>query len=453
MSEKNDDSIERFFRKAANQSDSSHLEEDWRKMEQMLDERFPAGLAAGSKGLLYTRVAVSATVVAMLVAAVILFRPAGLRVGEDGSADQQQAAAREIPKQNAPQHEVTVDGPVTAADLPSADESEPADVLRSKSGMHPVTHPNADQRNRVYRQRPLETEPIGEASKRLTEKDIDGPGSEGPQIADASESRRDKAKENTMIREEGGAEEMGEEPVEAIKLTETEEEENTGNPDPEDDKQGPLIRPSRWNVTLVLAPDFSTTSLRRYTTPGRAFGLMIGYRLGSRLTISAGAVKSFKQYQGRGDEYHPPEGYWMYTTNGRVPDLIDGQCNILEIPVAVQFDLLQGQKHRFFASAGVSSYLMLDESYDYTFWTPNPGAHTGWASNEDSSYPGAVGSFSVGYERHLSAKISLAVEPYVKIPFAGIGWTDIRLFTAGAYVNLRYRFGRPTLIEQPLNDR
>jgi len=37
MSRKNEDSIERFFRKAVNQSDTRYREADWKSMEAMLD--------------------------------------------------------------------------------------------------------------------------------------------------------------------------------------------------------------------------------------------------------------------------------------------------------------------------------------------------------------------------------------------------------------------------------
>lgn len=206
---------------------------------------------------------------------------------------------------------------------------------------------------------------------------------------------------------------------------------------PEEEQQ---LIPMRWNAALIVAPDFTSTALGKYTAPGRAFGITIGYRIFSRLSVSTGLIISTKKYEGFGSDYHPPKGYWVNKTNGIIPDEIAGTCEVYEIPVMLQYILLQRQKNSVYFSTGVSSYLMASQRYSYTYGEPNPGAARGWSTSESSSYPFNIGHFSVAYERQIFSKLAVGLEPYMKIPFTGMGWSDVDLFSAGVFINFRYRF-------------
>jgi hypothetical protein len=208
----------------------------------------------------------------------------------------------------------------------------------------------------------------------------------------------------------------------------------------EDADKDETITPSRWSVAFVVAPEFSSTSMDKQTVPGSAYGLTIGYRIIDRLTISTGVIKTYKKYVGHGDDYQPPAGYWEFKTNGVVPDEVSGQCSVIEVPLMLQYDLIQRERSRLFASAGASSYRMLNEKYDYTFNEPNDGAASGWSTNSPSTYYFSVGHLSLGYDYRLYKGLHVGIEPYVKIPFGGIGWSNVNLLTMGAYVNVRYRF-------------
>jgi hypothetical protein len=208
---------------------------------------------------------------------------------------------------------------------------------------------------------------------------------------------------------------------------------------------------SRFSIAIVLAPEFSTTSLSRYSSPGESIGLRIGYQLSNRFNINTGIIRSNKKYVGDGSDYTPQSGYWKFRTNGIVPEEIDSKCLVYEFPVGLQFDVIQTQKSRLFASTAISSYFMISQAYDYTFDAPNPGADTGWRSAGSESYWFSVGMMSVGYERYIYRSLvgyeryiyrsfAIGIEPYLKISLSEIGWPNVKLFSTGAYVTLRYRF-------------
>ena len=198
------------------------------------------------------------------------------------------------------------------------------------------------------------------------------------------------------------------------------------------------VLPSRWSLVLSFAPDFSSTGLSQYTSPGEAFGLMTHYHFNNTLSVSAGIIKSNKKYWGYGSEYSPPVGYWKENTNGIVPKKIQGTCSMLEIPLMLQYKVVKMKISRLFIAAGVSSYIILNESYRYTFDSPNPGATNGWGSSKTSRSLFSIANVSVGYERDISHHLAIGIEPYIKIPVSGIGWSEIKLFSAGASLTLRY---------------
>ena len=202
--------------------------------------------------------------------------------------------------------------------------------------------------------------------------------------------------------------------------------------------------PYRLSVGIILAPEFSTTTLNKYSAPGGSFGVRLGYQVSNRFNIKTGLIRSTKKYEGEGYDYSPRNPlYWKNRTNGVVPEEIDAECLVYELPVGVQFDAIQTQKSRVFLSAALSSYFMISQSYDYTFESPNPGADMGWRSQGSETYWLSVGMLSAGYERYVHRSFAIGIEPYLKFSFDEIGCPNIKLFSGGAYVTLRYRFMKP----------
>jgi hypothetical protein len=196
---------------------------------------------------------------------------------------------------------------------------------------------------------------------------------------------------------------------------------------------------TRLNLSLLISPDFSTTGFGDYTTPGAAYGIRIAYYITPKFVINSGVIKTAKKYIGSGSDYTPPEGYWQYRTNGVTPDRITGECSVVEIPLAMQYNVNVSGRNTMFISAGLSSYIMLSESYQYKFKNDNPGAATSWDTKESSRYYFNIAHVSLGYQRQISPAIFVGVEPYLKLPFSGVGWSKVNLMTTGVYLSVGYR--------------
>jgi hypothetical protein len=219
-----------------------------------------------------------------------------------------------------------------------------------------------------------------------------------------------------------------------------EDSDSIHDPSPNKPKKSKAKPVSRWSIGVVFTPEFSTTRLTHYSTPGESVGLRVGYQISNRLQINTGIIRSNKRYKDLGSEYSPNPNYWNARTNGVIPEEIDGKCLVYEIPLGVQFDVVSREKSRVFVSAAMSNYIMVSQVYQYSFDDPNPGADMSWQTSRTDKYWFGVGVISAGYERYLSRSIALGIEPYLKTSLTEIGWPNVKLFSTGAYITLRYRF-------------
>src|SRR5690606_23786240 len=131
------------------------------------------------------------------------------------------------------------------------------------------------------------------------------------------------------------------------------------NPKPieqqEDFLNGPLHH--GWTLGIIAAPDLSGTRPFGGKLSGN-LGLMATYHFQGRLSISAGVLYAKKAYVADFADYRPlgSPDYSQYT-----PILVDADCGVLDIPLNMNIDIARQRQATWFASTGVSSYLMLKE--------------------------------------------------------------------------------------------
>jgi hypothetical protein len=196
-------------------------------------------------------------------------------------------------------------------------------------------------------------------------------------------------------------------------------------------KRRNLPEPGKWSINLMVAPDLSTVGFNGFTRPGMSQGLTLEYQLFRRLSLQVGVLYSSKIYFAGPDDYQPAKP-WAY---GK-PDRIDGKCHVLDLPINLRYRLVDLEKNAFYVGAGISSYLMQSEKYDYIYNGYHP---VSWSAPERNRHWLGVVNLSLVYERQISGRFSLLVEPYLKTPLAGVGAGKVKLATTGAFLILKYR--------------
>ena len=182
-------------------------------------------------------------------------------------------------------------------------------------------------------------------------------------------------------------------------------------------------------VTVSAGPDFSAVGgnageLRL------AYGAGVGYQISKKFSIRTGFYAARKVYSADPEDYHPPTNFWNYYPN---LENIDANCKVYEIPVTVDYKISSNNKQSWFASAGLSSLLMKEETYEYYFKpnsSPNYITYTKTIHDQNKHYFSVL-NLSGGYTRVLNKNISLQAEPYVKIALDGVGYGKVNLNSGG----------------------
>jgi hypothetical protein len=197
-------------------------------------------------------------------------------------------------------------------------------------------------------------------------------------------------------------------------------------------------RQSSFYVGLMAAPDISTVKMQSVKGVGTTFSLLLGYNINRRWAIETGVSLDRKKYYTEG-EYFSTKHLNLYPSY-KIQD-VDGTCNMWEIPVNLRYNLSEGPKTKWFATAGLSTYFMSKEQYAYRVKNIYSGNVSNYAHTYDSAshYPFAVINLSIGYEQKLGKAGNLRIEPYLRVPLSGIGTGSLPIMSAGLNIGITRR--------------
>lgn len=188
-------------------------------------------------------------------------------------------------------------------------------------------------------------------------------------------------------------------------------------------------------LTLSAGPDASFASNGK---PGKIIpvtGAGIGYIYRERFSVRAGFYNAAKIYTASPDAYKAPPNFYNY-----YPFLVkvDANCRVYEIPVSFGYHFGARKNHSWFASATLSSYLMKRETYNYSYKTSAWGSvqQREWNLYNQNQHLFSVLGISGGYQRKITERISFIAEPYLRLPFQGVGYGNVKLNSAGVLFSL-----------------
>jgi hypothetical protein len=204
-----------------------------------------------------------------------------------------------------------------------------------------------------------------------------------------------------------------------------------------DNKKSKQKKPGSWksrlSYSLVAGPDVSTVKLQRTSKTGFSLGLMLGYKISSKLSVEAGVLWDRKNYY--------TNGKYMDTSRLKLPahsKVLDaeGYCNMIEIPVNARYAFITRPNHSWFFSAGLSSYLMQEEDYTLNYERYNQPYVKDYGYMNSTKDWFSIMNLSVGYQRSLGRNTRLGIAPYVKLPLRGVGIGKLPVSSTGIYLSV-----------------
>ncbi|UTA67385.1 hypothetical protein [Emticicia sp. 21SJ11W-3] len=205
-------------------------------------------------------------------------------------------------------------------------------------------------------------------------------------------------------------------------------------PTPPKIKQGSIFNKG-LNIRLALSPDLSFVASNHIGKIGTNWAALLEYRFNQRLSVQTGVIRSMKRYHA-----YPYQYEWASYLSLQSPlKDIDATCKMLDIPLNLRYDITTQPNSRWFASAGFTSYIMLNETYKYNYENPaDPNIkRRGW-QGETGTYPFSVLNLSAGYEHRLFRGLTIQAEPIFKAPLGKVGYGKVRLATAGIFFSVKY---------------
>jgi|GEM_PF-4745708 len=191
----------------------------------------------------------------------------------------------------------------------------------------------------------------------------------------------------------------------------------------------------RFGIRLALSPDINSIEAMDYSKVGGSIAMLFEYRIGKKFALQTGVSYSSKKYVGDFEYYHA----WPDWTQGHPskPIAVNGKCQVIDIPINLRFDIFQKPRQNWFVSAGASSYIMLNETYIYTYtWAPTKTMD--WV--DKSSFYWSTLNISIGWEKQVSKHLNFQVEPYLKTPLKGVGRGLMNLYSSGLLFSTKYCF-------------
>jgi len=196
----------------------------------------------------------------------------------------------------------------------------------------------------------------------------------------------------------------------------------------DDDTKTPKNR--KLLLGAMLATEASAVGLDNICTPNLKFGLNVEYRIDDKFGLSVGVNYIKKDYGAGSGEYSPPPGFW---TDAVAPESSLALCDIIEIPVkgTYFFGDKEKSKNGFYGTLGMTSYILVNETYTYFYDNPVPNSIDGHHEHMENSHWFGFGHVSFGYERFLTPKTSIQLAPYIQIPLTQIGHGNVRVTSFG----------------------
>ncbi|MEO5999030.1 MAG: porin family protein [Chitinophagaceae bacterium] len=188
-------------------------------------------------------------------------------------------------------------------------------------------------------------------------------------------------------------------------------------------------------------PELSKVGSQTIARTGYHVGVLLGYRFNTKLSVESGIMVGKKKYYSMGEFFSMSKIASTMPLGMEIVN-VDGQSSQLEIPLTLKYDFLQRTQSRFFFTAGVVSYVYLQEKNHYQTKLNGVEENQMGMYKEDHFSLTSELQISGGYEHTLGKSVRFRIEPYKKIPLKKSGMGSMSVFSSGVNIALIRSFGK-----------
>lgn len=191
------------------------------------------------------------------------------------------------------------------------------------------------------------------------------------------------------------------------------------------------------SFAISAGPDFNSTEKIIGGKSSLAIGIGVGVGLTKRLSVQTGINYGAKNYSASSYDYT------FANPNARaIISRVEAVCEVLEIPIAASYTIIDNSKNKINLNAGLSSYLMLKENYTYKYIAAVRADRLIEVNNSNQHFLSVVDLSATYFIKLKNKNFALGFEPYLKIPLSGIGEGRVPLKSSGISLKLNYELNK-----------
>ncbi|MGN6401907.1 MAG: outer membrane beta-barrel protein [Flavisolibacter sp.] len=194
-------------------------------------------------------------------------------------------------------------------------------------------------------------------------------------------------------------------------------------------------RSKKFYIGIMGGVDATSVKFQKVENAGYDAGVLLGFDLNKKWSVETGVFLDKKFYYSKGEYFNTSK---IYLPPNSEISMVDGDCSMWEVPLKLLYNFKDKGNHNWFVTAGVSSYFMTKQNYEYDYYYPMTGQnyYAYKSYNNTSNHILSIAQFSGGYIHRLGKLGDLRIEPYIKMPLKGVGVGSLYLKSAGIQVGV-----------------
>jgi hypothetical protein len=202
------------------------------------------------------------------------------------------------------------------------------------------------------------------------------------------------------------------------------------------DKSEPEHQPRKMALSFLAAPDYNGVNNLNNASLGNDFGLMVTLEIAKNWNFSTGGIYAKKLYETGFNNYTPTKNIWTEY----YPKSVNADCRVLDIPLNISYTILKRKNNTISLGSGISSYIMLREDYRFSYAENDSSNPQSYHIVNGSQHWLSVLNLQANFEQRLNQRLSISLQPYMKIPLGNIGFAGVKLQSFGMAANLSWNF-------------
>lgn len=189
-------------------------------------------------------------------------------------------------------------------------------------------------------------------------------------------------------------------------------------------------------LSVLAAPDYNGVNNLNNASIGSDFGLMVTFEIAKNWSFSTGGIYAKKLYETGFTNYNPTKNIW----DEYYPKSVNADCRVLDIPLNISYKFFNRKNTTISVGSGISSYIMLREDYRFTYGENDGNNPLAYHVVNENQHWLSVLNFQANFQQRLSSRLSIGLQPYMKIPLSNIGFAGVKLQSLGMAANLSWNF-------------